>query len=91
MGHIVLNLNIDLESITRDLYVDFNVLAFFEHDIIHNTYRIQTISGSEDEKPMAGSSNMFLRLVWRGTQQACMLKLQTVLCKSLKVKELMLQ
>ena len=59
MGHTTLNLDIGLESISRDLYVDFNVLAFFEHDVIHNTYRIQTMSGSEDQRPVAGSSDMF--------------------------------
>lgn len=59
MGHAVVNLDIGLESISREMYVDFNVLAYFEHDTIHNTYRVQTMSGSEDERPMAGSSNMF--------------------------------
>lgn len=59
MGHIMLILNINTIAVTRDLYVDFNVLAFFEHDTIYNVYRIKTKSGSSDERPMAGSSNMF--------------------------------
>lgn len=59
MGHIILNLDVSLADVYRDLYVDFNVLSFFEHDTIHNTYRIETRSGSDDDRPMAGSSNMF--------------------------------
>lgn len=59
MGHVALNLDVTLTKISRDLYVDFNVLAFFEHDTIHNVYRIQTESGSNDERPMAGASDMF--------------------------------
>lgn len=59
MGHIILRIKIDLLPVIRDLFVDFNVLAFFEHDTIHNKYVIRTESGSEDDRPLAGSSEMF--------------------------------
>tara|TARA_B110000008_G_scaffold115509_1_gene118261 strand:- start:17853 stop:18326 length:474 start_codon:yes stop_codon:yes gene_type:complete len=39
--------------------MDFNVPTFFEHDHIHNVFRIKTMSGSLDKRPMAGSSTMF--------------------------------
>lgn len=59
MGHVQLHLDISLENIHRDLYMDFNVPTFFEHDHIHNVFRIKTMSGSLDKRPMAGSSTMF--------------------------------
>ncbi|MDA7838936.1 hypothetical protein N9A45_01215 [bacterium] len=62
MGHILLNLDVGLESIHRDLYVDFNRLAYFEHDTIHNVFRIKTSSGSNDKRPMAGSSEMYFQV-----------------------------
>lgn len=57
----MLDLAIHLEKIERDLYVDFNVLAYFEHNTIHNVFRIKTISGSNDKRPMAGVSKMFFQ------------------------------
>jgi len=59
IGHAILELELDVAPISRDLYVDFNVLAYFEHNLIHNEFRIKTMSGSNDERPMAGSSEMF--------------------------------
>ena len=59
IGHSILELEIDVETITRDLFVDFNVLAYFEHDVIHNVFRIKTQSGSDDQRPTAGASEMF--------------------------------
>ena len=59
MGHINLHLKINLQPVSRDLFVDFNVLAFFEHDTVHNVFHIRTESGSSDERPLAGSSDMF--------------------------------
>jgi len=59
IGHAILEIELDVEPVARDLYVDFNVLAYFEHDLIHNVFRIRTLSGSNDARPMAGSSEMF--------------------------------
>lgn len=59
MGHIILDIDINLQKASRDMYVDFNVISFYEHDTIYNVYRIQTQSGSDDERPMAGNSTMF--------------------------------
>ena len=59
MGHIQLDIDLSLEKIYRDLYIDFNIPEFFEHDFIHNVFRIKTMSGSFDQRPMAGSSQMF--------------------------------
>lgn len=61
IGHTVLRLELDLLPTTRDLFVDFNVLAYFEHDVIYNVFRIKTMSGSSDQRPMAGSSEMFFQ------------------------------
>jgi len=59
MGHAILDIDIDVIPTSRDLYVDFNVIVFYEHDTIYNVYRIQTQSGSDDERPIAGNSTMF--------------------------------
>jgi len=59
IGHAILEIELDIEPVARDLYVDFNVLAYFEHDLIHNVFRIKTMSGSNDVRPIVGSSEMF--------------------------------
>lgn len=59
IGHAILQIELDVEPVYRDLFVDFNVLAYFEHDTIYNVFRIKTMSGSNDARPMAGSSEMF--------------------------------
>lgn len=59
IGHSIIDLNIELEPIQRDVYIDFNVIAYYEHNTIYNTFRIQTRSGSNDVRPIGGSSTMF--------------------------------
>jgi len=59
MGHTILDIEVDVVPTSRDLFVDFNVISFYEHDTIYNVYHIQTQSGSDDERPMAGDSTMF--------------------------------
>ncbi len=66
MGHVNLNLDIQLDTIFRDLYVDFNVVSFFDHATIHNVFRIRTVSGSADERPKAGSSEMYFEALLDG-------------------------
>ena len=63
IGHVQLKLDLAVTKVTRDLFVDFNVLAYFEHDTIHNVYTIRTQSGSDDDRPMAGHSEMFFEAV----------------------------
>lgn len=63
MGHIRLELDIHLEPVVRDTYMDFDTIEFHEHATIYNAFKIRTVSGSEDPRPMAGSSTMYFEAV----------------------------
>ena len=67
MGHIVLDIEINTRPTTRDTYVDFNVVSFHEHTHIHNVFHIQTQSGCNDIRPMAGKSDMFFQAILTNT------------------------
>lgn len=62
MGHSLLNIDIGLASVRRNVYVDFE-RAFWHTTAFHNEFRVKATSGCEEcDRPMAGSSTMFLTL-----------------------------
>ena len=63
MGHMILDIGINVVPTSRDLFVDFNVISFHEHHTIYNVFHIQTQSGSDDKRPMAGNSTMFFEAI----------------------------
>ena len=67
MGHIIIDIDINAKHITRNIYVDFNVVSFHKHTHIHNVFHVQTKSGCNDTKPMAGKSDMFFQAVLTNT------------------------
>jgi hypothetical protein len=67
MGHMILEIDIHLEPVFRDVFIDFNVIHFFEHTSIHNIFYIQTQSGCNDTRPMAGKSDMFFEAILTNT------------------------
>ena len=62
MGHSLLNIDINLASVQRNIYVDFE-RVFWHNATFDNEFRVKATSGCEEcDRPEVGSSTMFFNI-----------------------------
>lgn len=62
MGHVRVQIELEILPVFRDIYVDFNMVEYIEHTAIDNTFKICARTGSDDEKLIAGTSTLFFEV-----------------------------
>lgn len=63
MGHVIVDIEIDLLPTQRDIYMSFDAISYYEHVDIYNVFRIRAKTGcQQDEHPLAGVGQLYFEV-----------------------------
>lgn len=76
MGHSILNIDVHLLSVHKDVLVEFEQTMLHLHDeTINNTFYVRATSGCSDPRPVVGQSEMFFQVEMEPPQYGANLKI----------------